>query len=214
MSSVDKALKGLQEFFENTIKTHGADPKGVDWKSQQAQYLRFEQLMKLHADRTQPFSIIDYGCGYGALVAYLQQQQYQFTYTGYDMTPAVIEAAKATYQAETNCTFTTSLNELQPADYVVGSGLFNMKFAQTPEEEWYQHMLNTIDTMWKLCHRGLAFNSLTSYSDPEYMRADLYYPDPCKVFDYCKRNLSRQVALLHDYGIYDFTILVRRESPS
>jgi hypothetical protein len=63
--------------------------------------------------------------------------------------------------------------------------------------------------MWNLSLKGMAFNALTSYSDPEFMKPDLYYPDPLQVFDFCKRNLSKQVALLHDYGIYDFTILVR-----
>jgi hypothetical protein len=29
-------------------------------------------------------------------------------------------------------------------------------------------------------------------------------------FDHCKRNFSRQVALLHDYGLWEFTILVRK----
>ena len=29
-------------------------------------------------------------------------------------------------------------------------------------------------------------------------------------FDFCKRNFSRNVALLHDYGLYDFTIIVRK----
>src|SRR5688572_8846018 len=99
MSSVDNALKGLQDFFDKTIKTHGADPKGVDWKSQEAQDLRFDQLLKLHPDKSQPFSIIDYGCGYGALVNYLKERGYQFTYVGYDMTPAVIDAARKTHQA-------------------------------------------------------------------------------------------------------------------
>ncbi len=210
MSSIENALKGLQNFFENTIKTHGADPKGVDWKDEASQHLRFEQLMKIHKDAAQPFTILDFGCGYGALVKYLQMQGYQFTYTGYDMTPAVVEAATKVFHDMPNCHFTTDLSSIAPQDYVIGSGLFNMKFADTPEDEWYRHMLNTIDTMWGLCTTGLAFNSLTSYSDPEYMRADLYYPDPTQIFDYCKRNLSKQVALLHDYGIYDFTILVRR----
>jgi SAM-dependent methyltransferase len=210
MSSVENALKGLQNFFEKTIKTHGADPKGVDWKDEASQHLRFDQLLKLHTDKTQSFSILDFGCGYGALVNYLKKQGYQFTYTGYDMTPAVVETATATFINEANCTFTTDLSSIAPQDYVIGSGLFNMKFADTPEDEWHQHMLSTIDTMWKLCTKGLAFNSLTSYSDPEYMRADLYYAEPTQIFDYCKRNLSKQVALLHDYGIYDFTILVRR----
>ncbi|HAW53355.1 MAG TPA: SAM-dependent methyltransferase, partial [Flavobacteriales bacterium] len=48
-------------------------------------------------------------------------------------------------------------------------------------------------------------------SDPDRKRPDLYYGDPCFFFDYCKRNFSRNVALLHDYNLYDFTILVRKE---
>jgi len=42
-------------------------------------------------------------------------------------------------------------------------------------------------------------------------RPDLYFGDPLLYFDFCKRNFSRNVALLHDYGLYDFTILVRKD---
>ena len=52
---------------------------------------------------------------------------------------------------------------------------------------------------------------LTKYSDKEYMRDNLYYADPLFIFDYCKRNFSKQVALLHDYGLYEFTILVKKD---
>jgi len=209
MTSVDQALQGLRDFFDKTIKAQGADPKGVDWKSEDAQFLRFTQLLKLHTDKAQPFSMVDYGCGYGALVKFLVQEGYDFTYTGYDMTPAVIETAQKTFDLP-NCTWTTDLASVQPADYVVGSGLFNMKFKDTPASEWTLHMVNTVQAMWDLSTKGMAFNSLTSYSDAEFMREDLYYADPLSVFDHCKRHLSKQVALLHDYGIYDFTILVRR----
>jgi len=209
MSSVDQALQGLRDFFDQTIKAHGADPKGVDWKSEESQFVRFTQLLKLHTDKAQHFSIIDYGCGYGALVKFLVQEGYNFTYTGYDMTPAVLETAQKVFP-DVRYRWTSDLGSVQPADYVVGSGLFNMKFKDTPADEWYQHMLDTIRAMWDLSQKGLAFNALTSYSDTEFTRADLYYPDPLAVFDFCKRNLSKQVALLHDYGLYDFTILVRR----
>jgi hypothetical protein len=54
---------------------------------------------------------------------------------------------------------------------------------------------------------------LTKYSDAERMagRPDLFYGDPLFFFDFCKRNFSRNVALLHDYGLYDFTIIVRKD---
>jgi len=44
------------------------------------------------------------------------------------------------------------------------------------------------------------------------MRPDLYYADPRLYFDYCKRNFSRHVALLHDYGLWEFTVIVRYEA--
>ena len=44
------------------------------------------------------------------------------------------------------------------------------------------------------------------------MRGHLYYADPASVFDLCMRRYSRHVALLHDYGLYEFTILVRKQA--
>jgi hypothetical protein len=64
--------------------------------------------------------------------------------------------------------------------------------------------------MAQLSKKGFAFNILTGYSDPERQRADLYYADPLFFFDYCQKNFSRFVALLHDYPLYEFTILVKK----
>lgn len=33
----------------------------------------------------------------------------------------------------------------------------------------------------------------------------------CALFDLCKRRYSKNVALLHDYGLYEFTILIRKQ---
>jgi hypothetical protein len=64
--------------------------------------------------------------------------------------------------------------------------------------------------MSKLSIRGFSFNVLTKYIDHEFMRPHLYYADPCYLFDYCKRNFGSGVALLHDYDLNDFTIIVRK----
>ena len=58
--------------------------------------------------------------------------------------------------------------------------------------------------------KGFAFNVLTLYSDVEKRRFDLHYADPLALFDHCKRYYSRFVTLLHDYPLYEFTILVRK----
>ena len=46
------------------------------------------------------------------------------------------------------------------------------------------------------------------------LRPDLYFADPLFYFDFCKRTFALDVALLHDYGLYDFTILVRKAALS
>jgi hypothetical protein len=74
-------------------------------------------------------------------------------------------------------------------------------------------MLNveeTLDALDRTSRSGFAFNCLTSYSDADKMRDYLYYADPCALFDLCKKRYSRNVAILHDYDLYEFTILVRK----
>ena len=56
--------------------------------------------------------------------------------------------------------------------------------------------------------KGISFNLLTKYAD--YEADNLYYGDPLYFFDYCKRNLSKYVTLLHDYELYEWTILVKK----
>lgn len=210
MTNVDDTLKDLQAFFDSKIKAHGATPKGVDWKDESAQNARFAQVAKILPAPSEAFTLIDYGCGYGALSQYLHDNGYvNMTYIGYDMTASVIDSAKVAYAHLPNATFTTEENTLPTVDYVIGCGLFSMKL-DTPLDVWQTHMHTTIKRMWSLAQKGLSFNSLTSYSDPEYMRPELYYPNPMDIFDFCKRTLSRNVALLHDYELYDFTVLVRR----
>jgi hypothetical protein len=104
--------------------------------------------------------------------------------------------------------FTADRDALEPADVVVASGIFNV-VADTAPDAWRAYTLDTIRELADRARLGLAFNMLTSYSDPERMVERLYYGDPGFYFDWCKRNLSRHVALLHDYGLYEFTILVR-----
>ncbi len=209
--TVQTTLDRLKTYFEDMYQAHGSDPIGVGWNSHEAQTIRFEQLLKLVQDPSESFTIIDYGCGYGALAQYLMERNYTFTYAGYDMSPSSVQAAQELYKDVPSCTFTDDPADLQPADYVVGSGLFGIRLDST-QEEWDAHVLETISILWSLSKKGMAFNSLTSYSDPEKMRPELYYPDPCILFDHCKRNFSRWVSLLHDYGLYDFTILVRQDT--
>jgi len=200
-------LQDVQRYFIDTLTTHGPTPRGVDWNSPEAQETRFEMLLKVCSDV--PFSITDYGCGYGSLVDYLHRHRFLCRYVGFDMVEEMIAQARKLYGQLPECVFTTNEADLSPTDYTVASGIFNMKLA-AETGDWTKYVLRTLDRIDRLSLRGFSFNLLTSYADPEKMRPDLYYADPCFYFDWCKQRYARNVALLHDYGTYDFTIIVRK----
>ena len=209
--SLDKALQTYKDYFNEKIETYGATPQGVDYNGPAAQQVRFEQLVKVINPST-PFTVIDYGCGYGALFDFLQNKRLAFEYCGFDMLEKMVIAGREAHRGVSNASFQHMEDELVPADYLIASSIFNNKFEAT-ESEWQEMVLRTLQRMNPLCTKGFSFDMLTKYSDPDRMalRLDLFFADPLIMFDFCKRNFSRNVALLHDYGLYDFTILVRKD---
>ena len=209
--SLDKAISTYKEYFNEKIEKHGATPLGVDYNGREAQEIRFEQLAKV-IDPSTPFSVIDFGCGYGALFEFLGTKNRQFEYYGYDMLEKMIVTGREAHKDFSNAHFTHQANELPLSDYLLAGSIFNNKF-DASYDEWQNLVLETLKQMNSLCEKGFSFNMLTKYSDADRMaeRPDLFFCDPLFFFDFCKHNFSRNVALLHDYGLYDFTILVRKD---
>jgi SAM-dependent methyltransferase len=201
-------LAAVDRYYSGRVQEHGPSPRGADWKDEQSQLLRFKQLARLFAGQPQPFSLIDYGCGYAALVSFLVAEGYEFDYVGYDISADMVRQAREVVRSP-RCSFTTSRDELEVADFTVASGIFNVKL-QHSAGEWEKYIFDTIDDMAGLSRKGFAFNLLTSYSDVEYRRDDLYYADPLLLFDRYKRQ-HRYVNLVHDYRLYEFTLLVSFE---
>lgn len=204
-----KILDDVESYYSEKIAVHGATARGVDWNSPDSQRLRFVQLLKL-TDHSQPFTINDYGCGYGALADYLKGEGYAFQYWGFDISPRMIAKAAELHAGMRELTFVNKKDNLNEADYTVASGIFNVKL-RASSTEWESYVLRTLETINRLSKRGFAFNVLTKYSDPELRRPDLYYADPLFFFDYCKTKFSRFVSLIHDYPLYEFTILVKKQ---
>jgi len=201
-------LDHVKSYFDKRIQEHGASPRGSDWNSETSQNVRFDQLLKVI--EVPSFSILDYGCGYGALAEYLVTKGLDAEYFGYDLLESAIETARGAHQGKPRRAFFTDRAELPVCDYTVASGIFNFRGEQS-FEDWTEYVLGVLNEFNQLSRRGFASNFLTKYSDAEKMRADLYYADPLFLFDHCKRNYSKNVSLLHDYRLYDFTLIIRKD---
>ena len=201
-------LKSIGEYYTKKLTSFGATPAGVDWNGEEGQTLRFVQLERLF-DISSVASIADIGCGYGALLTFLRGRGFRGDYVGIDISAEMIDAARGAHSNDAGATFDCARAPARACEYAVASGIMNVRL-DTPDDEWRTHIENTIAVLDRAGERGFAFNSLTSYSDPERMVERLYYADPCWLFDLCKSKYSRNVALLHDYDLYEFTILVRK----
>jgi len=208
---VNRLLQDIAVYYSAKLRQHGATPRGVDWNSEEAQLLRFSQLLRVIPAASR-FSINDLGCGYGRLLDYMTASGYRdFRYQGYDLALEMIQTARQQHPDKPESFFMTIADpgEMAVADYTIASGVFNVRLHYS-ESEWLSYLHQTLEQMSARSVTGFAFNALTCYSDRDCMRDDLYYADPCHLFDYCKRHFARNVALLHDYGLYEFTLLIRK----
>jgi len=206
---MDDVLRSVARYYGDKLRAFGATARGVDWNSEASQQLRFTQLLRL-LEQGEPFSILDYGCGYGALLDELARRALACDYVGFDVAEEMVQEAVRRHGESEGRRFSARAQDLAPVDYVVASGIFNVK-VDAEEETWRAHVAATLDRFHALSRRGFAFNCLTLFSDPERRRPDLHYADPHALFDHCRERFSPRVALLHDYPLWEFTILVRKE---
>lgn len=202
-------LDQASNYYTSKLLQYGEISLGVDWNSRRAQTIRFDQITKIIAqDPAQHFSICDYGCGIGDYNNYLRERFCSYDYYGVDISEKMIEAAKRNHP---NAQFSTSIAVETEFDYLVSSGIFNVK-QSVSDAEWTDYIIESINMFYQHTKKGFSFNCLTKYSDEDHKKEYLHYADPLFLFDYCKNNFSRNIALLHDYELYDFTILVRKEN--
>ncbi|PIY09666.1 MAG: SAM-dependent methyltransferase [Flexibacter sp. CG_4_10_14_3_um_filter_32_15] len=218
MPTHKKILDAVNTYYTDKVKQFGDSPQGVDWNSEESQVLRFEQLCKLlPQNKEEQFSVLDYGCGYGAMSEYVSKNYPNAKYIGYDISEEMIKKAKEKYPSQSTqktnqkIEWITEIKENATFDYVIASGIFSVKLKENPQE-WHQYILDTLSIFNTITLKGFSFNCLTSFSDKEYMKEHLYYANPMELFSYCKTNFSRYVALLHDYPIYEFCLLIKKNN--
>lgn len=193
-------------YYDEKAKEHGAVSKGVDWNGKKSQYLRFDVLSNIFQEKSD-FSLLDYGCGYGEFLSYLDKNNYKnISYTGFDLSDEMITQAKLKFS---NNYFTNTTSYNITYDYTILSGTLHVKLKNN-NDIWKNHIMETLDYLNQVSKKGFAFNLLTSYSDAEYMKDHLYYASPEEIFKYCKLNFSKNVILDHSYNLYEFTIFVKK----
>ena len=194
--------------YAQRLSQFGTRPRGVFWKTEEGQRLRFEVLLgAIDADAV-GVTVNDLGCGYGALFEFIGDLPAMRggRYFGYDICEDMVETSRRTI-VDGRVWFGQSMTASMDADYSFASGTYNMRI-DADEDRWMEYVKASLVHLWSRTRRAMAFNMLSTYGAKRL--ADLYYADPGPYFDFCMQSLARNVTLLHDYPLPEWTIMVRR----
>lgn len=203
-------LQQIEAHYTSKLRTHGSTSQGVDWNDIRSHELRHRQFLRL-IEGAPDASLIDLGCGFGDFLRFLRETGHRGHFTGYDITPSMIDKARELYGEGDDRQWRVGSAPSETADFAVASGIFNVK-GDIPSTTWSSYVLQTIDVLAQSGRQGFGFNVLTMSSDPDRRRPDLYYAEPAEMLSHCLSRYGRSLALLQDYGLYEFTIIVRRNA--
>jgi SAM-dependent methyltransferase len=200
-------LAEVAAYYASKLDSHGSTSQGVDWNGIESHEQRHRQFVRL-LEGSPDASVIDLGCGFGDFLRFLRSTGHRGRFIGYDIAPSMIQKACELYGEGADHQWRIGAEPTEVADFAIASGIFNVK-GDTPNDLWRQYVYHTIDIVARAGRQGFAFNVLSLSSDPDRRRPNLYYADPNEVLDYCLAHYGRSVALLQDYGLYEFTMIVR-----
>lgn len=200
---LEKEKKEIINIYETRLKEHGYSVKAMGWRDREQQYLRFKILSEI--GDLNGTKILDVGCGFGDFYEYLINKGIKVDYTGYDISPKIIDMAKSKHSQikfEVKDILKERISE--KFDYVLESGILNKRISNNIE-----YAKKIITRMFELSKVGIAVNMMTDYVD--YKEDYLYYYSPEGVFKFCK-SLSKFVTLRHDYPLHEFTIYIYKRA--
>ena len=205
-------LGEVEQYYSKKIQRYGATPLGVDWSCVPTQEMRFVQLLKI-CKFDAPVQINDIGCGYGALLAFLgkRYRSKKIDYLGVDISAPMIAHAKKRWKNRKNAAFENTIFGYRAADYSVASGIFNVKLNQ-PIAMWEQLIEKTLGEMHARSRLGFSVNFLAPMPEGAQHIPELYRAPPEVWQRYCEQVMNADVELIANYGMREYTLLVRNNS--
>jgi len=196
-------LEVIKNYFENRLEKNSESYKIVGYGSKESQAIRFKvatEIGNLHGK-----SILDYGCGLGDFIGYLEKRAINVKYTGYDISEKMIKRARKLHPK--HCFEVRDIIKEVPNQkfsYIFAIGL-NIRITDN-----VGFIKELIRRMFQIAQDGVFVSLLSSHS--EYFDAQSFYHDPALLLDWCLKNITRKCILRHDYLPHDFAIYIYKDN--
>lgn len=197
----------LVDHYHQLLGAHGTSIDSLGWRDEDVQRRNFAAISKVYAHETAPFTVHEVGSGLGHYADFLEDSYPLARYSGSDIVEEMVARSRQR-RPDLNVEVRDVIaSPPPPVDFVVESGIFNLRMS-TPNEEWWGFVQRMLRSMFAFARKGIAANFLTSHVD--WTRELGYYQDPSQLFDFAVRELSRFVEVHHAYYPWEFTLLVYR----
>ena len=202
--STNAPFDAIANFYNRRVAEYGHHPRACDYGHAESQKRKFHTLSSAldYTDR----SVLDVGCGFADYADHLTESFRRITYSGVDLSPAMIAHARATHP-DLDLRVGNILDEdatcCPSHDIVSANGIFYLLGTEA-----HALMRQLVARMFARCREAVIFNSLSTWAD--FREPGEFYADPLNTVEWC-RKLTPWVTLHHDYLPHDFTVVLRRE---
>lgn len=193
-------------FYESHVRRFGYGYRGLGFGRRSSQEKRFAAAAALGAFHG--VRLLDAGCGFGDLLAWLHARGIRPRYTGLDLCQPMIERCRKRFPDGEARFLIGEVLEHEPDeayDYVVASGIFG--YAARGLRGRVQPM---IEKLFAMAEIGLAVNFLSRCA-PRRAPGRLYL-QPADVLQFAL-TLTPAVRMDHTYMPNDFTLCMYRRAP-
>jgi SAM-dependent methyltransferase len=200
----DSVSNILRDHYKKTFLKHGSTSKGVDWGDKEwAVALRQNNMLEVIRDN-EPASILDVGCGYGALADLINQKKLNLKYSGVDVVDDMVLEAKSRHpEANFVCGDFLSL-DMRKFDYVVCNGILTQKMGVS-NIDMNRFAQNLIKKMFHSAKIGIAFNMMSTHVN--FQKDNLFYKNPTELIAWCMSELTPHLVLNSAYELwYEYTV--------
>lgn len=206
-----RLLAPVARMYGQRLDQCGATARGVFWRGEEWQEVRFERLCSVispHDAANGGISINDFGCGYGAMFDFLIKEPVMngSTYYGYDIAQEMIAACRDRI-VDPRAKFFRKMWATKKADYSFACGTYNLN-GNADEEDWRKYVQSSLAQLWGKTTKAMAFNMLRRDSEDQY--PGLFYIEPEEMVTFLTENISANVEVFDESPLPDVSYFVRR----
>ena len=206
-----KKYRDIVSHYESCLDKYGDSPLGVDWPKPKDVDKRYQVMLDvIKHDQPGHIRLLDFGCGASHLYEYIRKNNLSsIEYSGLDLSEKFIKLSKRKFpQIAYYCVDILDENvDIPSFDYIVMNGVFTEKCSLS-FDEMFDYFKKVVEKVFDKSEKGIAFNVMSKQVDWE--REDLFHLPLDLLADFLTKNISRNLVIRNDYGLYEYTTYVYR----